>query len=184
MGAAVATRLLPQEAASLKIPEGSVPVFGKKTITLTVNGSQYSVTVEARETLLQVIRDRLDLTGTKKICGRGECGGCTVLLDGEPVYACLYPAVRAGGKSITTIEGLSKDGQLHPVQRAFIEEDGYQCGFCTPGFILSSVALLNKTGSPGLEEIKDGLSGNLCRCGNYSKIYKAVSAAAGGMRRS
>lgn len=184
MGAAVATHLLPQEAVSLKTQAGAVPVWEKKTITLTINERKYAVTVEPRETLLYVIREKLNLTGSKKVCDRGECGGCTVLLDGDPVYACLYLAARAEGKKITTIEGLAKDGQLHPLQRAFIEEDGYQCGFCTPGFMLSSIALLKKTENPGLEEIKDGLSGNLCRCGNYSKIYSSVSAAAEAMRRS
>jgi xanthine dehydrogenase YagT iron-sulfur-binding subunit len=183
MGAAVVTRLLPQEAASLKIQTDNVPLWEKKTILLTINERQIAVTVEPRETLLYVIREKLNLTGSKKICDRGECGGCTVLLDGDPVYACLYLAVRAEGKTITTIEGLAKDGQLHPVQRAFIDEDGHQCGFCTPGFILSSVALLQGTGDAGLEEIKDGLSGNLCRCGNYDRIYKAVSTAAKEMRR-
>ena len=184
MGAAVATRLLPQDAASLKTQAGTVPVWEKKTITLTINERKYAVTVEPRETLLYVIREKLNLTGSKKICDRGECGGCTVLLDGDPVYACLYLAARAEGKTITTIEGLAKDGQLHPLQEAFIDEDGYQCGFCTPGFMLSSMALLQSTEDPGLEDIKDGLSGNLCRCGNYVRIYNAVSAAAKAMRRS
>jgi len=184
MGAAVATRLLPQEASSLKIPAEATPVWEKKTITLTVNRHQYAVTVEPRETLLYVLREKLGLTGTKKTCDRGECGGCTVLLDQTPVYACLYLAVRAEGRAITTIEGLSEEGQLHPVQKAFIDEDGYQCGFCTSGFILTTVAFLNRSQNPGLEEIKDGLSGNLCRCGNYANIYKAVSAASEGMRRS
>ena len=184
VGAAVVPHLLPQEAASLASQEGSVPVFEKKTITLAVNERNYSVTVEPEDTLLYVIRDKLNLTGAKKICDRGECGGCTVLLDGAPVYSCLYLAIRAEGKEITTIEGLAQDGQLHPVQKAFIEKDGFQCGFCTSGFILSSVALLKRTGEPSLEEIKNDLSGNLCRCGNYSRIYESVSAAAEGMRRS
>jgi aerobic-type carbon monoxide dehydrogenase small subunit (CoxS/CutS family) len=184
MGAAVVPHLLPQDAASLKVKEGGVPVYEKKTVTLKVNGSNYAVSVEPRDTLLYVIREKLNLTGAKRICDRGECGGCTVLLDGKPVYSCLYLAVRAEGKEITTIEGLAKNGQLHPVQKAFIEEDGYQCGFCTSGFILSSLALLKKMENPGLEDIKDALSGNLCRCGGYFKIYDAVSAAAREMKRS
>ncbi|MGD2294915.1 MAG: (2Fe-2S)-binding protein [Candidatus Aminicenantes bacterium] len=184
LGAAVVPRLLPQEAAALKTNEGNIPVYDKKLIKLTVNGNKYSLLVEPRETLLYVLREKLNLAGAKKVCDRGECGGCTVLLDTEPVYACMYLAVRAGGKSITTVEGLAQEGQLHPVQEAFIAEDAYQCGFCTPGFIMSSVALLNRSGNPGLEDIKKGLSGNLCRCGNYFKIYDAVATAAKGLRRS
>ncbi|MDH5466806.1 MAG: (2Fe-2S)-binding protein, partial [Candidatus Aminicenantes bacterium] len=135
------------------------------------------------DTLLHVLREKLNLTGTKRTCDRGECGGCTVLLDGNPIYSCMYLALRADGKSITTIEGLATNGKLHPVQQAFIEKDAYQCGFCTPGFIMSSAAFLNKNNNPNLEEIKQALSGNLCRCGNYFKIYEAVSAASKSMRR-
>jgi len=155
-----------------------------KQIILTVNEKKFSLVVEPRETLLHVLRERLNLTGTKMTCNQGECGGCTVLLDGNPVYSCLYLAIRADGKKITTVEGLATDGKLHPVQQAFIEKDAYQCGYCTPGFIVSSVALLNKNKNPTLEEIKKGLSGNLCRCGNYSKIYEAASVASKSMRRS
>jgi aerobic-type carbon monoxide dehydrogenase small subunit (CoxS/CutS family) len=140
--------------------------------------------VEPRETLLHVLRERLNLTGTKMTCARGECGACTVLLDGNPVYSCLYLAVRADGKKITTVEGLETKEKLHSVQQAFIEKDGYQCGFCTPGFIISSVALLDKNKNPSLEETKVALSGNLCRCGNYAKIYEAVSTASKNMRRA
>jgi aerobic-type carbon monoxide dehydrogenase small subunit (CoxS/CutS family) len=140
--------------------------------------------VEPRETLLHVLRDRLKLTGTKKVCDRGECGGCTVLLDGAPVYACHFLAIRADGKKITTIEGLAEGKKLHPVQEAFIAKDGFQCGFCTPGFIMSSVALLNANPVPSLEEIKAGLSGNLCRCGNYSKIYESVASVSGQQRKA
>ena len=183
VGVAVAPHLLPQEAACLQTEEGEVPVFAKKPITRTVNGNMYSLVVQPRDTLLEVLREKLNLTGTKKICGRGECGGCTVLLDNKPVYACMYLAVRADGKTVTTIEGLAKSGQLHPVQEAFITKDGYQCGFCTPGFILSSVALLEKKENPNQDEIKEGLSGNLCRCGNYFRIYDAVSEASKLLRR-
>ena len=184
LGAAVVPRLLPQEAASLKTKEGEIPVYDKKLITLTVNGKKYSLLIEPRDTLLHVLREKLNLSGSKKICDRGECGGCTVLLDKKPIYACMHLAVRVDNKSITTIEGLAEDGKLHPVQEAFITEDAYQCGFCTPGFIMSSVSLLERTGNPNLEEIKKGLSGNLCRCGNYFKIYDAVSEATKGIRRS
>jgi len=184
ISAAVVPQLLAQDIASLRTKEGKIPLFSKKQIILTVNEKKFSLVVEPRETLLHVLRERLNLTGTKMTCNQGECGGCTVLLDGNPVYSCLYLAIRADGKKITTVEGLATDGKLHPVQQAFIEKDAYQCGYCTPGFIVSSVALLNKNKNPTLEEIKKGLSGNLCRCGNYSKIYEAASVASKSMRRS
>jgi len=184
ISAAVVPQLLAQDIASLRTKEGKIPLFSKKQIILTVNEKKFSLVVEPRETLLHVLRERLNLTGTKMTCNQGECGGCTVLLDGNPVYSCLYLAIRADGKKITTVEGLATDGKLHPVQQAFIEKDAYQCGYCTPGFVVSSVALLNKNKNPTLEEIKKGLSGNLCRCGNYSKIYEAASVASKSMRRS
>jgi len=184
LGATVVPQLLAQDIDSLRTKRGNIPLYSKKQISLTVNEKKFSLVVESTESLLHVLRERLNLTGTKTMCARGECGGCTVLLDGNPVYSCLYLAVRADGKKITTIEGLATKEKLHPVQQAFIEKDGYQCGFCTPGFIISSVALLNKNKNPTLEETKNALSGNLCRCGNYSKIYDAVSAASKNMRRS
>ncbi|OGD11511.1 MAG: hypothetical protein A2W20_09565 [Candidatus Aminicenantes bacterium RBG_16_66_30] len=162
--------------------KGRVPVYERKTITLTVNGKKIDLAVEANETLLDALRDRLDLTGAKKVCDRGECGGCTVLLDGVPVYACMTLAVRADGKTVKTVEGLARNGKLHPVQEAFIEKDGYQCGFCTPGFLMTTSAFLEKNPAPSLDEIKQALSGNLCRCGNYAKIYGAVDAAAKKMK--
>ncbi len=183
LSAAVAPSLLSQEKSSLQTREGKMPLFSKKQITLTVNTKKFSLIVEPRETLLEVLRERLNLTGTKKTCGRGECGGCTVLLDGNPVYSCMYLAVRADGKNITSVEGLATNGKLHPVQQAFIDKDAYQCGFCTPGFIMSSVALLNKNTRPSRKEIQKALSGNLCRCGNYVKIFDAVSSASGSSRR-
>jgi xanthine dehydrogenase YagT iron-sulfur-binding subunit len=184
LGAAVAPKLLAQKAESLQTKEGNIPVFSQKLITLTVNGQKISCTVEPRETLLDLLRETFNLTGTKKVCGRGECGGCTVLLNGDPVYSCLYLAIRADGAEITTVEGLAGQDKLHPVQQAFIDEDAYQCGFCTPGFIMSSAAFLEKNPNPGLEQIKTALSGNLCRCGNYFKIYRALGEAAKQMRRS
>lgn len=184
LSAAVVPQLLAQDIDSLRTKKGNIPLFSKKQISLTVNEKKFSLVVEPAETLLHVLRERLNLTGTKTTCARGECGGCTVLLDGNPVYSCLYLAVRADGKKITTIEGLATKEKLHPVQQAFIEKDGYQCGFCTPGFIISSVALLNKNKSPTLEETKNALSGNLCRCGNYSRIHEAVAAASKNMRRA
>ena len=183
IGAAFVPKLLAQEVSSLQTKSGKIPLYSRKEITLTVNEKPISLVVEPKETLLDVLRERLNLTGPKKICNRGECGGCTVLLDGMPVYSCLYLAIRADRKKITTIEGLASKDKLHPVQQAFIEKDGYQCGFCTPGFVISSVALLNKNRDPNLEEIKTALSGNLCRCGNYPKIYEAVSSASKSMRR-
>jgi len=183
-GTALASRFLGRPVAAEAQEHGQAPIYSKKSITFSVNGRTVSIEVEPRETLLEVLRNKIKLTGTKSMCGRGECGGCTVLLDGQPVYSCLYLASRADGKSVLTVEGLAEGDNLHPVQRAFIDRDGYQCGFCTPGFILSSVALLNKTQTPSETEIKTALSGNLCRCGNYPKIYEAVAAASQKMRKA
>jgi xanthine dehydrogenase YagT iron-sulfur-binding subunit len=182
LGAAVAPKLLAQ-AENIQTKQGSVPVFSQKRITLTINGQKISWVVEPQETLLDLLRENFNLTGAKKICDRGECGGCTVLLNGKPVYSCMYLAVRADGAEIMTVEGLAEQDKLHPLQQAFIDGDGYQCGFCTPGIILSSLAFLEKTKNPSLDQIKTALSGNLCRCGNYFKIYQAVGDAAKQMRR-
>ncbi len=184
IGAAVVPKMLAQEMAAIDTKKGKIPVYTKKEISLTVNGKKHTLVVEPQEILLDLLRERLHLTGTKKICNQGECGGCTVLLDGEPVYSCLYLAIRADGKSIQTIEGLAEGTNLHPVQQAFIDEDGYQCGFCTPGFMMTTAGFLATTKNPNLDEIKSALSGNICRCGNYSNIYKAVAAAAKKMGRS
>ena len=145
---------------------------------LIVNGAAHNVTAPDHETLLTTLRERLQLTGTKLVCGRGECGACTVLIGGVSVYACLTLTAACEGQRITTIEGLGRDGALHPVQAAFIAEDALQCGYCTPGQILAAVALLNDNPQPSDEEIRLGMSGNLCRCGAYPKIVRAVSAAA------
>jgi xanthine dehydrogenase YagT iron-sulfur-binding subunit len=178
LGAAITPKLLAQKAESIQTRQGDVPLFAKKQITFTINGKEHSFVVEPQEILLDVLRDKLDLTGAKKICDRGECGGCTILFDGKPVYSCMTLAIRADGAEITTIEGMAQDEKLHPLQQAFIDKDAYQCGFCTPGFIMASAALLKNKSHPRLEEIKEGLSGNLCRCGNFSKIYQAVDHAA------
>jgi xanthine dehydrogenase YagT iron-sulfur-binding subunit len=183
VGAGVASRVLGKEPRSIQSGPGEMEVFSSKKIALTVNGKKVGFETEPGETLLQVLRDRLRLTGTKRTCNRGECGGCTVLLDGKPVYSCHILAIQAEGKDILTIEGLASGDKLHPVQQAFIDKDSYQCGFCTPGFIMSSVALLSKNKQPSLDEIKAGLAGNLCRCGNYQKIHAAVAAASDAMRR-
>jgi xanthine dehydrogenase YagT iron-sulfur-binding subunit len=174
--------LAPLRGQTIVTKKGRVPIYERKTITVIVNGSKLSLDVEANETLLDALRDKLDLTGAKKVCDRGECGGCTVLLDGAPVYACMTLAVRADGRSVKTVEGLAEGAKLHPVQEAFIEKDGYQCGYCTPGFIMATSAFLEKNPAPSLDEIKQALSGNLCRCGNYAKIYQAVDAAAKKMK--
>lgn len=177
LGAAVAPKLLAQDAATLSTQSGEVPVYSQKEISVTVNRKTFALSVEPRDTLLDALRDKLNLTGAKRTCDRGECGGCTVLLDGNPVYACMFLAIRADGKSITTIEGLAGEEGLNPVQQAFIDKDAYQCGFCTPGFIMSSTALLKENKDPKPEDIKQALSGNLCRCGNYAKIFDAVTEA-------
>ena len=153
-------------------------------ITLTVNGSTETVDVPSNMTLLQMLRDRLVLTGVKNGCAAGECGACTVLLNGEPVNSCMVLAVECNGAEITTIEGLAHDGQLDPVQQAIIEQGGVQCGFCTPGILISARALLDRNPHPSDYEIRDALIGNLCRCTGYLRIIEAVkrSADAGGVR--
>ncbi len=150
-----------------------------KLIKLTVNGESYEARVEPNSTLLDVLRDQLKLTGTKRGCEAGDCGACTVLMDGKSVNACLVLALKAQGRKITTIEGLSAGtANLHPLQRAFVEHGAIQCGFCTPGMILSAKALLDRNPKPTEEEIKFGIAGNLCRCTGYVKIVEAIKAAA------
>jgi carbon-monoxide dehydrogenase small subunit len=147
-------------------------------VNLLVNGRVHEVQVKPDAFLVDVLREQLGLRGTKYGCGMGECGACTVLADGQPIYSCLTLAVEAEGKEITTIEGLDRGGELHPVQRAFIEHGGIQCGFCTPGMILSAVALLSANPKPSEEDIRRALSGNLCRCTGYMKIIEAVQSVA------
>ena len=149
----------------------------KTTIELTVNDELRQVEVEPQTTLLEMIREGLHLTGTKEGCGMGDCGTCIVLMDGKPVNSCLMLAVDARGRRITTIEGLQKDGKLHPLQQSFIDEGAMQCGFCSPAMILSAKALLDEDRHPDEEAIKRALSGVLCRCGSYRKIIAAVKAA-------
>ena len=150
----------------------------KKTISLKVNGESHTLEVDAKDLLLQVLRDKLNLTGTKEGCGTGECGACTVLVEGEPVNSCLYLAVRADGKSVLTIEGLAANGKLHPLQQAFIDNAAVQCGFCAPGMLLSAKALLDRNPRPTERQIREGIAGNICRCTGYVKIVKAIRQAA------
>jgi xanthine dehydrogenase YagT iron-sulfur-binding subunit len=153
-------------------------------VTLRVNGQDVQVLVEPRRTLLSVLREELGLTGAKRGCGRGQCGACTVILDGETAYACMTLAIACEGREIRTVEGLAQGDQLHPVQQAFIEQDGYQCGFCTPGQVMSAVALLEHSPHPTEAEVRREMSGNLCRCGAYPNIIRAVLAAGGGERHA
>jgi carbon-monoxide dehydrogenase small subunit len=147
-------------------------------LSLAVNNQPVHLAVEPHLTLLEVLRDRLGLTGSKEGCGTGDCGACTVLVDGQPVCSCLMLAVEAEGQEVTTVEGLATNGELHPLQKALIAEGGVQCGFCTPGVLLSSVALLARNPQPSEGEIREALAGNLCRCTGYDKIVRAVQAAA------
>jgi carbon-monoxide dehydrogenase small subunit len=150
----------------------------KRLITLTVNGEKHEVAVEPRQSLLQVLREELHLTGTKEGCSEGECGACTVVLDGQTVDSCLIFGLEAHGREIITIEGLATGDQLHPVQKAFAAYGAVQCGFCTPGMILAAKALLDSNPNPTEAEIRRGISGNLCRCTGYVKIVDAIKAAA------
>lgn len=150
----------------------------RRPILLNVNGEPYEVLVEPRRTLLDTLREDLGLTGTKKVCDMGNCGACTVIIDGRTQYSCLTLAIECEGREITTIEGLAGEDELHPVQQAFIDEDAVQCGFCTPGQALSIVALLQHNPDPQEDEVRRAISGNLCRCGTYPKIFRAARAAA------
>ncbi len=149
-----------------------------RRIGITVNGSRHEADVEPRDLLVYVLRDHLGLTGTNVGCDTSSCGSCTVLVNGESVKSCTMLGVQADGMEITTIEGLAQNGELHPVQRAFHEQHGLQCGYCTPGFVLATVSLLSENPSPSETEIREGLEGNLCRCTGYHNIVKAVQAAA------
>ncbi len=150
----------------------------KSTITLTVNGEVYEIIVKPNSILLDVLRDELDFTGTKRGCDTGDCGACTVIMDGKAVNACLVLAMRTDGRNIVTIEGLANGNKLDPIQEAFLEKSAVQCGFCTPGMALSTKALLDKNPKPTKIEIKAGIAGNLCRCTGYTKIIEAIQTAA------
>jgi xanthine dehydrogenase YagT iron-sulfur-binding subunit len=174
-GVGALAAVVPEGAAA----EAKVAEAGERiALTLEVNGKRHQVEVEPRTTLVSVLRGELGLTGTKPGCERGECGACTVLIDGAPRYSCLTLAVEAQGHAVTTVEGLLHGEALGPVQRAFVEEDALQCGFCTPGQVMAAEGLLRANPSPSLDETRLGMSGNLCRCGAYAHIFKAVARAA------
>jgi xanthine dehydrogenase YagT iron-sulfur-binding subunit len=174
----VATGLLPgvNPAAAQSHPALRGP--GEMPVTLHVNGQRRQLNLEPRVTLLDALRNRLDLTGSKKVCDRGTCGACTVLLDDKPVYACTLLAIEADGRKITTIEGLGVPRNLSPLQAAFVKHDGQQCGFCTPGFIVAGTAFLKRNPNPTRQQVCSGLGGNLCRCGTYAGITEAFLEAA------
>jgi xanthine dehydrogenase YagT iron-sulfur-binding subunit len=157
---------------------------GEVPITLTVNGKRIDLRVEPRVTLLDALRNRADLTGNKRVCDRGSCGACTMMVDGRAVYSCSTLAIDVQGKQIRTVEGLAAGGAMNPVQQAFCDADALMCGFCTPGFIVAATALLERTPNPTPEQIRRGLDGNICRCGTFVRIMEAtVAAAAKGVRR-
>jgi xanthine dehydrogenase YagT iron-sulfur-binding subunit len=172
-GALCAPLFAEQEARSAPADPGPNAV----TVTLNVNGSDHRLRLDPRTTLLDALREHLDLTGTKKGCDQGACGACTVLIDGRRYNSCLTLAVMHGGQKITTVEGLAQNGQLHPVQAAFIRNDGFQCGYCTPGQICSAVALIREGHAKDEEEIRHWMSGNICRCGAYEGIVAAIREA-------
>jgi xanthine dehydrogenase YagT iron-sulfur-binding subunit len=155
---------------------------GAVPITLKINGATHNLTVEPRVTLLDALRNQLDLTGAKRVCDRGTCGACTIIMDGKAVYACSILAIEAQGREIITIESLAHENHLHPVMTAFVDNDAQQCGFCTPGFMMACKAFLDKHPHPTLEEVKEGLSGNICRCGTYHGLRQAALDAGKGAK--
>jgi aerobic-type carbon monoxide dehydrogenase small subunit (CoxS/CutS family) len=183
-GVGIAVTAVPLTAQESKAQDNkaapTVPSPAPRTkVKFTVNGTPTEIEVEDRWTLLEVLRDHLQLTGTKLCCDRGECGACTVLLDGKSAYSCSQLAVWVDGKTIQTVEGLRKNGKLDPLQEAFIEHDGPQCGFCTSGQLMSGKALLNHNAKPTRAEVRAAMTGNICRCGNYNHYVESVLAAAG-----
>jgi xanthine dehydrogenase YagT iron-sulfur-binding subunit len=168
--AVVSPAELDAQTGVVEVGPGDVPV------RLTVNGRPLSLMIEPRVTLLDALRMRADMTGNKRVCDRGTCGACTMLVDGRPVYACSTLAIDVQGKQIRNIDGLANGQTLHPVQQAFCDKDALMCGFCTPGFIMASVGLLEKHPNPTAQQIKSGLDGNICRCGTFNRIFEAVSS--------
>lgn len=175
---ALTTGILTEAQAAETAGAGNVSGPGEVPITLTINGKPMKVSVEPRMTLLDTMRDKLDLTAAKRVCDRGTCGACTVIMAGKVVYSCTVLAIDAQGKPIQTLEGLSASGKPHPVSQAFVNHDAQQCGYCTPGFVMATKGFLDEHPSPTLDEVKHELGGNLCRCGTYMGIRKAVQEAA------
>jgi len=181
-GGAAATLPGVLEAAPQAGATGRALGPGPIPVTLRINGKAHNLKVEPRVTLLDALRNHLDLTGAKKVCDRATCGSCTVILAGRPVYSCSVLAVEAQGKEIQTVEGLGTPDKMHPVQKAFVENDAQQCGFCTPGFVMAVKAFLDKHANPTMEDVKKGLGGNLCRCGTYVGVRQAALDAAREMK--
>jgi xanthine dehydrogenase YagT iron-sulfur-binding subunit len=175
---ALSTGLLETEAQAAATTQGP----GEVPITLTINGKPYKVSVEPRATLCDTLRHRLELTAAKRVCDRGTCGACTVIVDGKSMYSCTLLAIDVQGRQITTLEGISSPAKLHPVSKAFWDNDAQQCGYCTPGFVMASKSFLDHHPNPTYEDVKKGLGGNLCRCGTYVGIRKAVLQAAKEMK--
>ena len=178
-GGAVSTGLL-EEQAEAQTGKGMGP--GEVPITLNINGKPVDLKVEPRVTLLAALRDRLDHTGAKRVCDRGTCGACTVIVDGKAMYACTILAIDAQGRKIRTIESLTSGSTVHPMVKAFVNNDAQQCGYCTPGFVMASVNFVERHPNPTEEQVKEGLGGNLCRCGTYMGIRKAVVEASKQMK--
>jgi len=164
----------------MKDEEWRMEKMTTQILTMTLNGEELTVQVEPSTLLVEVLRDQLELTGTKVACGEGECGACTVLLDGQPVNSCLVPALKAQGREVITVEGLAPLGDLHPLQKAFVEQGAVQCGYCTPGMLMSAKALLDHNPSSTEDEVRLAISGNLCRCTGYAKIVEAILDASTG----
>lgn len=178
---AVAAGVVGSQSGAAAQEVAGVRVLGPQAVAieLDVNGSRRNLEVEPRVTLLDALRDRLDLTGAKKVCDRGTCGACTVLLDGKPAYSCSVLAVEAQGRRVETVEGFGDPENLHPVQAAFVEHDASQCGFCTPGFVVAAKAMVDRSPNPSEEDLRMGLGGNLCRCGTYAGIRAALERNGG-----
>ncbi|MDZ7268005.1 MAG: (2Fe-2S)-binding protein [candidate division KSB1 bacterium] len=179
-GGAVSTVILSTglRAKAAAMPPDVEVFSGNVPLQLKVNGQRRSLTVEPRTTLLSALRNQLEVTGCKEVCNRGECGACTVLLNGRPVLACMMLALDAAGREIVTVEGLVQNGKLDPVQQAFVDRDALMCGFCTPGFVMSVRALLDRNPNPTAAEVRQAVAGNLCRCGTYPRVFEAALAAA------
>jgi xanthine dehydrogenase YagT iron-sulfur-binding subunit len=178
-GVTAAAATLAEGCGPSELPRNGVAVFGpgKESLALRINGEEKRLSIEPRATLADVLRDELGMTGTKVVCNRGSCSACTVWIDGTPVVSCTTFAFDAAGKAVTTIEGLARGNDLHPVQQAFIDHDAMQCGFCTPGMVMSCAALLERNPRPALDDVRAATAGNLCRCGTYPKVFEATLAA-------